>query len=151
MLDMLAVLLDSSAGEVAQSPFIIPVAGCLMIVGIIGFQAWGGVKRREMESQERLAAIAKGIPIPATPGEAAAQSGRPTTDVKRRYANVRLAGIILVAGSIGLALFFALLAMIIGQHEIYSGVACALIPAGIGAGLLIDARLQKQEIDRTSL
>jgi hypothetical protein len=142
-----AGFLDAGFGEAANSPFIVPVAGCLMIVGIIGFQAWAGVRRREVQSQERLAAIAKGMPIPPMPEELAILNGRPSSDVKRRYANVRLAGIILVAGSIGLALFFILLTMVLQQREILSGVACALIPAGIGAGLLIDARLQKREID----
>jgi hypothetical protein len=140
----------SALGDIANSPFIVPVAGCAMIVGIIGFNAWAGVKRRELQSQERLAAIARGIPATPTPEELANLNGRPSTDLNRRYANVRLAGIILTAGSVGLALFFTLLTIVIGQREILSGVACALIPAGIGAGLLIDARMQKQAIDLAS-
>jgi high-affinity Fe2+/Pb2+ permease len=138
------------AGEVANSPFIVPVAGCLMIVGIVAFQAWGSVRRREVQSQERLAAIAKGLPIPPTPEELAIMHGKPTSDAKRRYGSVRLAGIILTAGSVGVALFFILLTIILHQREILSGVACALVPAGIGVGLLIDANLQRKEMDAAS-
>ena len=145
------MFLSSTVGEVANSPFIVPVAGCLMIVGIIGFQAWAGVRRREVQSQERLAAIAKGLTMPPTPEELAIINGKPSSDSKRRYANVRLTGIILTSSSIGLALFFALLAIVLNTREVYSGVAVALIPAGIGAGFLIDARLQRQEIDVASL
>lgn len=144
-------MIMEGAGEVANSPFIVPVAACLMVAGIVAANAWGGVRRREVESQERLAAIAKGVPVPPTPEELALMHGKPTTDRKRRYANVRLAGIILTAGSVGLALFFIILTIVLGQREILSGVACALIPAGIGAGLLIDARLQRRELDEETL
>lgn len=147
---VLAIL--SSAGEVASSPFIVPVAGCLMILGIVAVTSWSGARSRELESQERLAAIAKGLIPPPTAAELAlTQAPRPTTSAIRRRANIRLAGIILVASAFAVALFFTILWAVLGVREILSGVACALIPLGIGVGLLIDARIQTREIEDANI
>ncbi|HEY5382308.1 MAG TPA: DUF6249 domain-containing protein [Acidobacteriaceae bacterium] len=142
----------SSLGEAANSPFIVPVAGCLMILGIVAVTSWSSSRSREMESQERLAAIAKGLVPPPTAAELAlTQAPRPTSNAFRRRANIRLAGIILIASAVGIALFFTILWAVLGVREILSGVACALIPLGIGAGFLIDARIQSREIENANL
>ncbi|MES2389994.1 MAG: hypothetical protein V4555_00025, partial [Acidobacteriota bacterium] len=60
-----------------QSPFIVPVAGCVMILGIVVAGIWSSIRQREMQSQERLAAIAKGMPLPPTTEELAIIHGRP--------------------------------------------------------------------------
>ncbi len=80
-----------------NSPFIVPVAGCLMILGIVLAGVWSGVRNREIQSRERLEAIARGVPIPPTPEELAITHGRPTSDLRRRRANIRLAGVVLLA------------------------------------------------------
>jgi hypothetical protein len=142
------MFLDSSIGEFA--PFTVPVAGCAMIASIVIANTVASSRKRAIESQERLAAIARGVPPPPTMAEIALTQGRPTSDALRRRANIRLAGIILVASAVALALFFLILWAVIGQREILSGLACALIPAGIGAGLLIDARIQTREMEGTT-
>jgi hypothetical protein len=144
--------LYESAGEIANSPFIVPVAGCIMILGIVAVTSWSGARSREMESQERLAAIAKGLVPPPTAAELALTRGpRASTSAVRRRANIRLAGIILIASAVGIAFFFTILWAVIGVREILSGVACSLIPLGIGAGFLIDARIQSREIEQANL
>ncbi len=143
---MILELLEG-AGDVAYSPFIVPVAGCAMIACIVIANGANATRKRQIESEERLAAIARGVPPPPTMDELALTQGRPASNALRRRANIRLAGIILVAGAAALALFFLILWAVIGQREILSGVACALIPAGIGAGLLIDARIQTRELE----
>jgi hypothetical protein len=141
---------DSSFGDVANSPFIVPVAGCAMIASIVIANSAASTRRREIESQERLAAIAQGVPVPPTQEELALTRNQPTPNALRRRGNIRLAGIVLVASAFALALFFVILWAVIGQREILSGVACALIPLGIGAGLLIDARIQTREIEENA-
>jgi hypothetical protein len=143
----LALFLFDNAGDIANSPFIVPVAGCIMIAAIVGFNAWGSARKRQIESEERLAAIARGVPIPPTEAEVALTRNRPSLDSVRRRDNVRRGGIVLVATAAGLILFFVALTVILQQRAILSGVACALIPLGIGAGLLIDARIQTREIE----
>ena len=136
----------SGAGEIANSPFIVPVAGCLMIVGIVGFTSWSGARSRECESHERLAAIAKGIAPPPTKEEIALTHARPTPSALRRRANVRLSGIVLVGTAFGLMLFFALLAWVLRERDVLCGVAVGLIPLGIGIAFLIDAGIQAREL-----
>lgn len=146
----LAFFLFHDYGNPVESPFIVPVAGCLMILGIVIASYWSNVRKRQIESEERLAAIARGVPPPPTQEELALSQNRPTPNAIRRRANIRLAGIILVAASVGLALFFIILWAVIGERDILSGVACALIPFGIGAGFLIDTRIQTREIEESS-
>jgi hypothetical protein len=146
----LAMMLEGM-GEAANSPFIVPVAGCAMIVGIVAVTSWSSARKRQIESEERLAAIARGVPVPPTMEEIALTRNQPTPNALRRRGGVRTAGIVLVSGAVGVMLFFAMLAMILGQREVYSGVACGLVPLGIGAGLLIDARIQTKEIEEAGL
>ena len=144
------MILESSFGDAANSPFIVPVASFVMVLGIVAVGAWSNSRKREMESQERLAAIAKGIVLPPTPAEIAAAQGRPATSLVRRRANIRLAGIVLLGASAGIALFFIALASILQERDVLCGAACALIPFGIGVGFLIDTRIQSREIDEAT-
>ena len=139
----------SSAGDAFQSSYVVPVAGCAMIACIVISAQASANRKRQIESQERLAAIARGVPVPPTLEEIELSRNRPAPDTLRRRANIRLAGIILVASALCLALFFVILWAVLREREILSGVACALIPFGIGAGLLIDARIQTREIEES--
>jgi hypothetical protein len=141
------MILESTLADAAGSPFIVPVASFVMVLGIVAVGAWSNARKREIESQERLAAIAKGIVLPPTAAEIAAAQGRPATSLVRRRANIRLAGIVLLGASAGIALFFIALASILQERDVLCGAACALIPFGIGVGFLIDTRIQSREID----
>jgi hypothetical protein len=142
-----ALALFSDNVEIANSPFIIPVAGCIMILGIVVAGIWSGVRNREIQSTERLAAIAKGVPVPPTPEELAIMHGKPSADATRRRGNVRLAGTILVVGAFGLTAFFIVLATVLRERDVLCGAAVGLIPLGIGIALLIDARTQTREME----
>jgi hypothetical protein len=131
--------------DIFDSPFVVPVAACVMALGMSGFGAWSSARKRELQSQERLAAIAKGMPLPPTPDEIAAMHGRPGPDVARRRANVRLWGMIMLGLGLGMVLFFIALAAVLQVRPVLSGAAAGLIPLGIGIALLIDVRLQRNE------
>jgi len=132
-----------------NSPFIVPVAGCLMILGIVLGGVWSGVRNREIQARERLEAIARGVPVPPTPEELAIMHGRPTTDLKRRRANIRLTGVVLLASAAGIILFFIVLAAVLQERDVLCGAAAGLIPLAIGAGFLIDTKIQTREIEET--
>ena len=136
----------SGAGDVAASPMIVPVAACAMVLGIVVVSIWAGVRSQEMRSQERLAAIARGVPVPPTAEELAIMHGKPTADGRRRRANVRLGGIVLLGTAAGLILFFLALAAVLRERDVLCGAAVGLIPLGVGVGLLIDAGMQKREL-----
>jgi len=137
-------------GNLFDSPFVVPVAGCIMILGIVVAGIWSGVRTEEMRNQERLAAIARGVPIPPTAEEIALMNGKPTADRTRRRANIRLAGIVLLGGAAGLILFFITLAIVLQQRDVLCGAAAALVPFGLGIGFLVDTRLQSRELEPTS-
>lgn len=130
-----------------NSPFVVPVAGCGMILGIVVAGIWSGIRNREIQSTERLAAIAKGVTPPPTVEELAIMHGKPTADARRRRANVRLGGIVTMSAGVGLILFFLMLTAILREREILCGAAAGLIPLGIGIALLMDSRIQKREME----
>ncbi len=134
-----------------SSPFSVPVAGCLMILGIVVAGIWSGIRTREIEGQERLAAIAKGIAPPPTPAELAAIHGRPDVNLARRRANSRRAGIVLLFTGVGVALFFIVLSAVLQIREVLSGAAAALIPLAIGVGFLVDTRIQTRELEESQM
>lgn len=141
----------AAGSEFLFSPFSVPVAGCVMILGIVVAGIWSSIRTREMQSQERLAAIAKGLPLPPTAEELALIHGRPPADASRRRGNVRRWGIVLVAGAVGLFLFFTALSAVLQQRDVLCGMAVGFIPLGIGVGLLIDARIQTREIEEATI
>jgi hypothetical protein len=118
-----------------------------MILGIVISSVLAGIRNRELESQERLAAIAKGLPVPPTKGELELNRVQPVGSTTRRIANSRLAGLILSGTGIGLALMCSIIAMILGVKEVFCGAAAGLIPLGIGVGFLIDSNIQKRELE----
>jgi hypothetical protein len=126
------------------SPYSVPVAGTLMVFGIVAVAKWSEYNTRRMQFEERMAAIAKGLPMPEF---IVAPKEKRAMNLKQRNVNIRLGGIICVAGSIGVAAFFYVLYLIIGQHEILAGAACALVPFGIGSGLLIDSWINARALE----
>jgi anti-sigma factor RsiW len=141
---MLALALDSNLFD---SPFVVPVAGCCMVLGIVVVGAWQSARTREIQAQERLAAIARGVPPPPTMAELELMHGKPVSSVVRRRANIRLTGIILLSIGGGLIAFFSVLTAILQVRAVLSGAAVGLIPVVMGIGFLVDARLQTKEVE----
>ncbi len=144
------MILESGFSDSINSPFIVPVASFVMVLGIVAVGSWSNARKRELESQERLAAIAKGLVPPPTAAELALSQGRPAISLVRRRANIRLTGIVLLGAAAGLILFFVALAAILQERDVLCGAACGLIPFGIGVGFLIDTRIQTREIDEST-
>jgi hypothetical protein len=133
-----------------DSPFVVPVAGCVMILGIVVAGMWSSNRTQELRSRERLECIARGIPPSPTVEELAIMhqgKGLAAGSLGRRRANLRLGGIILLATSAGLILFFVVLAIILQVRPVLAGAAVGLIPLAIGVGFLIDTKIQAKEIE----
>jgi hypothetical protein len=67
--------------------------------------------------------------------------------LRRRRANIRLAGVVLLASAVGLILFFIGLAAVLQERDVLCGAAVGLIPLAIGGGFLIDTKIQTHEMD----
>ena len=91
---------------------------------------------RKLRSEERLAAIARGVDIPMEPE--ASQAGR-----SRRW------GILCVSGAVGYMLTFALIARIAtdsdGHADALAAAAFGFIPLAVGIGYLIDAFMHRHQ------
>ncbi len=148
-------VLDGNLADVFQSPYIVPVFGTLMILGIVVAGIWSGVRTREMQSQERLAAIARGLqPEPVFDRGSLRQAGTSAATgeilLRNDGSGARRTGLILASIGVGLCAFFAALAAILQVRAILCGGATGLIPLAIGVGFLMDGRLRRVEFDRLS-
>ena len=148
--------LDEGIAAVFNSPFIIPVAGCVMVACIVVSSVWAGVRSQEIKSHERLAKIAQGIPVEPEWQEAKgrmADAGLAQVPVGGRArpndgGKARRAGIVLASIGLGLFGFFAALAVIVRVREVLAGGVAGIFPLAIGIGFLVDARLKRQEYER---
>ncbi len=135
------------------SPFVIPVAGCLVAIVAIISGIWLDGHKRRIKSEERIAMISRGVPLAEIervlgPG---IEEKPPVKDPLRSLGNARRAGIVLVSVGVGLILFFLVLTAILHVREVLSGAAAGLIPLAIGVGFFIDYNLQKRELSRFGL
>ena len=149
-MSLLAFIHFNSGGNFWDSSYSVPIAGCAMIACIVVASMAASNRKRELQSQERLAAIAKGVPVPPTEDELAIMHGKPSTDSTRRRGNTRRAGIVLLGSAVGLILFFIVLATVLQERDVLCGAAAGLIPFGVGAGFLIDARIQTRELEEAA-
>src|ERR1700679_3649 len=96
-----------SAMNFVFSPFIVPVAGCMVgIVAIVAGISLDGNKRR-IKSQERIAMIARGVPLAEIEKMLGAGDEKPPVkDPLRSLGNARRTGGVLVSVGGGLSLFF---------------------------------------------
>lgn len=132
----------------SSSPFIVPIAAFAMVLGIVIVGNISNYHNRRLKSEERMAAIAKGIPLPPdndlaslveTAGKASALG-----DSGNRARGLRTGGVVLVAVGVGLGLFSLCLSWIIQEHDALVVGAAGLIPLAIGAGLLVDYALRNR-------
>ena len=80
---------------------------------------------RKLRSEERLAAIARGVEIPMEPE-------------LNQAARSRRAGILLVSGALGYIAAFGLIAGIQADRDIWTAAALGVIPLAVGIGYFVD-------------
>ncbi len=86
---------------------------------------------RKLRTEERLAAIARGVSVPMEPELSQA-------------ARSRRSGILLVAGALGYMIAFALIAR--SEPEVWKAVAFGVIPLALGLGFFLDATLVRRDL-----
>lgn len=109
----------------------IGLAAVVLSLGIPLAAIYAFYRVRKLKTDERLAAIAKGLPVPQ-------ESDLP------HHARSRRAGILLVAGGLGYSLTFALISRV--EPDAMTVAAFGIIPAAIGIGYFIDATLVRREM-----
>ena len=139
--------------EVMMSPFIVPVAGCMVGAVAIISGIWLDGHKRRIKSEERIAMISRGVPLADIEKMLGSGSEEkpPVKDPLRSLGNARRAGIVLVSVGFGLTLFFITLSNILRERDVLAGAAVGIIPLAIGIGFFIDYQLQKRELARFGL
>lgn len=102
--------------------FSIPLAG-------IGLYTWYRVSK--LRSEERMAALARGVNVPMMPELTQA-------------ARSRRAGILLVAGAIGFVTTFSLIARV--EPDAWVAASFGAIPFALGLGFFVDASLVRRDL-----
>jgi hypothetical protein len=92
---------------------------------------------RKLRSEERLAAIARGVEIPLEPE--LSQAGRS-----------RRAGVLLVSGALGYMTAFGLIARIESDHDVWTAAALGIIPLAVGIGYFLDWTLIRRDASASS-
>ncbi len=140
-------------GNFVFSPFIVPVAGCMVGIVAIVSGIWLDGHKRRIKSEERIAMISRGVPLAEIEKVMGAgnEEKPPVKDPLRSLSNARRTGIVLVSVGLGLTLFFITLSYILQERDVLAGAAVGIIPLAIGIGFFIDYNLQKRELSRFGL
>jgi hypothetical protein len=108
------------------------LAAVIMIFGmptaILGMYAFYRV--RKLRTEERLAAMQRGVAVPMEPDLTEA-------------AHSRRAGILLIAGAVGYMLTFSIIARV--EPDALMAAAFGAIPFALGLGYLLDSTLIRRE------
>jgi hypothetical protein len=136
--------------NILDTPFVVPVAGCLMILGLGASGIYSDMRGKELRSQERIAMLNRGVPLAEIERMSATanEQEKKVRDPLRSLANARRTAIVLISIGVGLGIFGALLALIVEQRDVLVVSAVGVINLAIGVGFLIDYNMQKRELAR---
>ena len=110
---------------------VIGFAAVIMTLGIPLGGMYTYYHVRKLRSEERLAAIARGVNIPTEPELSQA-------------ARSRRAGILLITGALGYICAFGLIAAML-EHDAWAAAAFGIIPLAVGIGYFLDATLIRRD------
>ena len=110
------------------------ITGLVAVIMIFGIPIAGMYtyyRVRKLRTDERLAALARGLNVPMAPELSEA-------------ARSRRSGILLVTGALGYISTFALIARV--EHEAWMAAAFGIIPLAVGIGFFLDSALIRRDL-----
>jgi Domain of unknown function (DUF6249) len=111
---------------------IIGLVAVIMSLGIPLGAMYTYYRVRKLRTEERLAAIARGVSVPMEPELSQA-------------ARSRRAGILLTCGAIGFMVALGSIAQIEHERDTWSAVVLGFIPLAIGVGYFIDFAMVRRD------
>ena len=109
---------------------LVGLAAVVMTLGLPMAALYTFYRIRKLRSEERLAAIARGVSVPMEPELPHA-------------ARSRRSGILLVAGALGYMATFAMLGRF--EHDAWMAASFGLIPLALGLGFFVDFALLRRD------
>jgi hypothetical protein len=134
-----------------DSAYIVPVAGCLMILGLGCFGIYSEMDQKRIRSQERMTLLARGMSIEDIERLQRQVQNEDVTDPVRTMNNIRRTAMILFGSGAGIVAFGLLLAAILQMRVMLIVAAAGLIPVAIGIGFWIDYQMQARDLARFGL
>jgi Domain of unknown function (DUF6249) len=110
---------------------LVGLVAVIMVFGIPIAGMYTYYRVRRLRSEERLAALARGVAVPMEPELSQA-------------ARSRRAGILLVCASIGYTIAFALIARV--EPDAWVAAAFGVIPFAVGVGFFVDSTLVRRDL-----
>jgi hypothetical protein len=110
---------------------LVGLAAVIMIFGIPMAAMYTFYHVRKLRTDERLAALARGVNVPMQPE-------------LPEGARSRRSGILLVTGALGYMLTFALIARV--ESDAWMAAAFGIIPLSIGIGFFVDSALIRRDL-----
>jgi Flp pilus assembly protein TadB len=133
------------------SPFVVPVAGCLMILGLGIAGIYSEMDQRRLRSQERMTLLARGMSVDDIERMQRQAANDDAVDPLRTLNNIRRTAMILLACGLGIVVFGLLLAVILEIRVLLIVPAAGLIPFAIGIGFFVDYKMQARDLARFGL
>jgi Flp pilus assembly protein TadB len=133
------------------SPFVVPVAGCLMILGLGVAGIYSEMDQRRLRSQERMTLLARGMSVDDIERMQRQAANDDAVDPLRTLNNIRRTAMILLACGLGIVVFGLLLAVILQLRVLFIVPAAGLIPFAIGIGFFVDYKMQARDLARFGL
>jgi hypothetical protein len=133
------------------SPFVVPVAGCLMILGLGCFGIYSEIDQRRIRSQERMTLLARGMSVEDIERIQRQAANEDAIDPLRSLNNIRRTAMILLACGVGIIAFGLLLAAILQMRVLLIVPAAGLIPLAVGIGFFVDYKMQARDLARFGL
>ena len=116
---------------------LIGLVAVIMSLGIPLGAMYTYFRVRKLRTEERLAAIARGVDVPMV-------AELPEASRSRRYA------ILLMSGAVGFIIAMGLIATIEHETETWTAAAVAAIPLAIGVGYFLDFTLIRRDLNSAS-
>jgi hypothetical protein len=110
---------------------LIGLAAVVMSLGIPMAAMYTYYRVKRLRTEERLAALARGVNVPMEPELS-------------ELARSRRSGLLLVMGALGFMTTFALIGRV--EHDAWTAVAFGIIPLAIGIGFFLDAYLIRRDL-----
>ncbi|HMI53070.1 MAG TPA: DUF6249 domain-containing protein [Candidatus Saccharimonadales bacterium] len=115
----------------------IGLAAVVMVLGIPLGAMYTFYRVKKLRTEERLAAIARGVDIPMEPELSQA-------------AHSRRAGLLLVTGALGYIITFGVIAGVVQERDPWAVAAFGIIPLAVGIGYFLDATLIRRDVHAAS-
>jgi hypothetical protein len=133
------------------SPFVVAVAGCLMILGLGAFGIYSEMDQKRLRSQERMTLLARGMSIDDIERLQRQVQNEDVADPVRTMNNIRRTAMILFGSGVGIVVFGLLFAAIMQLRVLLIVPAAGIIPVAIAIGFWIDYKMQARDLARFGL